>query len=100
MAPCSPNILTRETPSQACELFAIGHDVLLRVPMNGFDSVLENAYIASLLCGKHSHDLNTGPIYNVSMEEDPSGAAWPGDKQPFPMIHVNVPHFDSKSVHP
>ena len=69
--PFSPRILTREAPSQACELFAIGHDVLLRVPMNGIDSVLENAYIASLLCGKPSHDLNTGPIYNVSSGAKP-----------------------------
>ena len=100
MAPCSPNILTSETKSQDCELFAIEHDVLLRVPMHGFDSVLETAYTASLLRGKPSHDLNTGPMYHVSMEEAPSGAAWPGDKLPFPMIHVNVPHFGSKSVHP
>jgi hypothetical protein len=49
---------------------------IVAVPMHGFDSVLETAYISSLLCGKPSHDLNTGPMYHVSMEEAPSGAAW------------------------
>jgi hypothetical protein len=86
-----PDISRVANPAPLC--LAIPHEFANAVLTGGKTALPKNAALGQL-------SRSNETIYKRSMEETASGAAWPGDELPLPMIHVNCSSLGSTSVHP